>query len=92
MSLRAVGNKIIVEKDERRETMEKGVIIPATAERTPRFGPSVLATVRAIGRKVSQVRVGDRVVLKDVAGDDLFWEGKKYTLVTERELLGLAYE
>ena len=51
-----------------------------------------LQTLRAIGRKVSQVRVGDRVVLKDVAGDDLFWEGKKYTLVTERELVGLAYE
>jgi co-chaperonin GroES (HSP10) len=92
MSLRAVGQMILVEKDERRETMERGIIIPAGAERTPRFGPSVLATVRAIGGKVRELHVGDRIVLKAVAGDDLFWDGKKYTLLREKDIVGLAYE
>lgn len=89
--IKACGCHLIVERDAvTKERTEKGIIIPAAALRTPRFGPSGFATVISVGADVLDVRPGDRVCLKDVAGDDILWNGHTYTRLREKDLNGLV--
>jgi co-chaperonin GroES (HSP10) len=90
MTPKALGDKIWVEKERPKETMEKGIIIPENAERTPRFGPSVLGTIVSAGDKCRELKAGMRIVLKDAAGDDYFYDGHTYTILRERDIVGIA--
>lgn len=87
--IKAIGVQIIVEKDPRGETMEKGIIIPESAERTPRFGPTVKATVISVGARCRELRAGMRVALKSVAGDDITRDGRKFTRLREKDIVGI---
>ncbi len=90
MKIRALGNHIWVEKQRPTETMEKGIIIPENAERTPRFGPSVIAHVLSVGAKCKELKPGDKIILKDCAGDDYHYDGHTYTHLRERDCIGIA--
>jgi co-chaperonin GroES (HSP10) len=90
--IKALDQFIIIQKDPIKETKEKGVIIPASSQRTPRFGPTVLATVVSVGAKAKTVRVGDRVAVKDIAGDDLYHDNQTYTRMREKDIVGVADE
>ena len=92
MIFRTIGVNILVEKDPKKPYSEGGILIPECLERTPRFCPTVFGTVRGIGGKVKVVKVGDRVALMDAAGDDYFWKGKKFTILREKDIWGIAYE
>lgn len=87
---RAIGEHIWVEKDPQKPCIEKGILIPESAERSPRHGPSVLATVVSVGARVRDLEVGQRIVLKDVAGDDYFYDDRTFTHLRERDIVGIA--
>lgn len=88
--IKPIGVNIAVEKDPKQPCKEGGIFIPESLERTPRFGPSVRATVIGIGNKVKELKVGDRIVLKDVAGDDYLWGDKTITILREKDIVGMA--
>ena len=90
--LKPLGENILVEKDPRKPCIEKGILIPESAERSPRHGPTVLGTVVGVGGRVKTLSVGVRVALKDIAGDDYFLNDKTYTLLREKDIVGIAYE
>ena len=69
-----------------------GIVIPAIAERTPRFSPTVFATVLGRGPKCDWVQVGDRVAVKNVAGDDWEFDGELVTMLREKDLIGISTE
>ena len=90
MKPRALGEHIWVEKDPKKECSEDGILIPESLERTPRFGPSVLATVVSAGARCKELKAGMRIVLKAVAGDDYIYDGHTYTRLRERDIVGIA--
>ena len=84
------GVKVLVLKDRPKETTMGGIVIPAIAERTPRFSPTVFATVLGRGPKCDWVQVGDRVAVKNVAGDDWEFDGELVTMLREKDLIGIS--
>jgi co-chaperonin GroES (HSP10) len=92
MTPRAIGEHIWVIKDPKKETMEGGILIPEGLERTPRYGPTVLGTVVSVGGRVKELRIGQRIALKDIAGDDYHIDDKTYTHLRERDIVGIAHE
>ncbi len=90
--MKPIGVNVLVEKEPKKPLMVGGILIPESLERTPRFGPTVFATVVGVGGKVSGCKVGDRVALKDIAGDDYFVGGKTLTLLREKDLVGLVHD
>lgn len=86
----AIGERIFVEKDAAKPCEEGGILIPECLERTPRFGPSVYATVVSVGGRCKNLRPGMRIVLKDVAGDDYHYDGHTYTHLREKDIVGIA--
>lgn len=90
--IRALGQHVFVQKDAYQPLSVGGVLIPEQSERTPRFSPTILGTVVSAGPRCHSVKRGDRVALKNVAGDDLFIRGDVLCHLRERDLVGLAYE
>jgi co-chaperonin GroES (HSP10) len=90
--IRAIGDNIWFVKDAGKPCIEDGILIPERCERTPRFGPSVLATVHSVGSRVVNLKPGMRIVVKDVAGDDYIYDDKTYTRCREKDIVGIANE
>lgn len=90
--IQPLGIHIIVRKDPQPPLEVGGILIPECAERTPRFAPTILGTVLAVGGKVKFAKTGDRVALKTYAGDELEYAGEQVTRLREKDLVGLAYE
>ena len=90
MNFRTIGVNIAVEKERHKPAMQGGILIPECAERTPRFSPSVYATVRAVGGKVTILKVGDRVVVQNHAGDDFMVGKKTLTILREKDIVGVV--
>jgi co-chaperonin GroES (HSP10) len=85
-----LGSRILVEKEPYRPTMEGGILIPQSADNTPRFSPTVRAKVLAVGSKVQDIKPGDTIALKRVAGDDMEIDGRLLTLArVPIEIVGL---
>ncbi len=90
--IQPLGQNILVEKDPQGPLSYGGVLIPECAERTPRFAPTILATVLAVGGKVTDVKAGARVALKAYAGDEWEIDGRRLTLLRFKDIVGLAEE
>ena len=91
-TLRPLGIRVVVEKDAQKPLEVGGILIPECLEKTPRYGPTILGTVRGIGGQCRHVKVGDRVALKAVCGDDYFVGDRTLTVCREKDLVGLATE
>lgn len=87
--IRAIGHHVFVQKDEYKPLEVGGILIPRGAERTPTFSPTITGTVVSAGARCRHVKAGDRVALKNVAGDDLFIRNQVLTHLRERDLVGL---
>lgn len=90
--IKALGENIFIEKDAAVPTMYGGILVPQSLERTPRYSPSVHATVVSVGGKVSDLKPGDRIVVQNHAGDDWYVEGKKLTHLKAKHIVGVSCE
>ena len=86
--IKALGDHIFIEKDPHGPTHEGGILIPESLERTPRFSPTVLATVVSVGAQVDALKPGDRIAVQNHAGDDWFVDGRKLTHLRAKHIVG----
>ena len=92
MTIRPLGDRVLVEPQEEKEQKVGGIYIPDTAKEKPMQGK-----VLAIGRKFDKdhkevpfdVAVGDMVLLPKYGGTEVKLDGKKLTIVREEDLLGV---
>lgn len=93
MTIRPLGDRVLVEPQEEKEQKVGGIIIPDAAKEKPMQGK-----VLAIGKKYDKdhneiafdVKVGDTVLLPKYGGTEVKINDKKLTLVREEDLLGVV--
>jgi chaperonin GroES len=93
INLKPLGDRVLVEPIEEKETKKGGIIIPDTAKEKPTEG-----VVRALGtgktddngQKVPfEVKVGDRVLVSKYGGTEVKLDGKEYKLLSSDDLLAI---
>jgi chaperonin GroES len=93
INLRPLGDRVLVEPVEEKETKKGGIIIPDTAKEKPTEG-----VIRALGtgktddngKKVPfEVKVGDRVLVSKYGGTEVKLDGKEYKLLNSDDILGI---
>jgi chaperonin GroES len=93
INLKPLGDRVLVEPIEEKETKKGGIIIPDTAKEKPTEG-----IVRAIGtgktddngKKVPfEVKVGDRVLVSKYGGTEIKLDGKEYKILNSDDILGV---
>ncbi len=94
ISLKPLGNRVVVEPVEKEEVTAGGIVLPETAKEKPQQG--IVLSVGAgerddNGKRIAMdVKVGDKVLFAKYGGTELKIEGKKLLILRENELLAIV--
>jgi chaperonin GroES len=93
ISIKPLGNRVVVEPAEQEETTASGLILPDTAKEKPQQGLILAAGPgerNDDGERIAMdVKVGDKVLFAKYAGTELKLDGKKVLILRETDLLGI---
>lgn len=94
ISIKPLGNRVVVEPIEQEDVTKSGIVLPDTAKEKPQTG-NVLAAGPGDrddnGKRIEMdVKVGDKVLFAKYAGTELKLDGKKLLILRETDLLGIV--
>jgi chaperonin GroES len=94
MNLKPLGDRVVVEREEAKETTAGGIVLPDTAKDRPQKGKVLSVGEGRITkdgkRRELQVKVGDQVLFTSYAGEEFKVEGdKKVLLMREDDILAV---
>ncbi len=93
LNIKPLGDRVLVEPVEEKETKKGGIIIPDSAKEKPTEG-----VVRALGtgktddegKKVPfEVKVGDRVLISKYGGTEIKLDDKEFKLLNSDDILAI---
>jgi len=94
MNLKPLGDRVLVEPVEEKETKKGGIIIPDSAKEKPTEGIiRALGTGRSDddGKKLPfEVKVGDRVLVSKYGGTEVKLNGKEYKILNSDDILAIV--
>jgi chaperonin GroES len=93
VSLKPLGDRVVVEHVEQAEKTAGGVFLPDTAKEKPQEG-RVLAI--GTGRTLDNgtvlpltVQVGDKIIYSKYSGSEIKYEGKEVLIISEKDVLAV---
>jgi chaperonin GroES len=82
--LKPLKDRLLVSFLDQEEKTAGGIIIPETAKERPQKGK-----VEAIGSEVEDVKVGDIIMFKTYAPDNIKIEGTEYGILKFEDVMGI---
>ena len=93
LNIKPLGDRILVEPVEEKETKKGGIIIPDTAKEKPQEGIIIaLGTGKTNddGKKIPfEVKKGDRVLVSKYGGTEIKIDGKEYKILSSDDILAV---
>jgi len=93
MSLKPLGDRVLVQRVDAGEEVRGGIVIPDTAKEKPQEGVVVAVgegRVLDSGQKVAMsVKAGDKVLFGKYSGNEVKLDDKEYLIMSEGEILGI---
>lgn len=93
MSLKPLGDRVLVQRVDAGEEVRGGIVIPDTAKEKPQEGVVVAVgegRVLDSGQKVAMsVKAGDKVLFGKYSGSEVKLNDKEYLIMSEGEILGI---
>lgn len=93
VNLKPLGDRVLVEPAEEKETKKGGIIIPDTAKEKPMESVVVaLGTGKTDdnGKKVPfEVKKGDRILVSKYGGTEIKLDGKEYKILSSDDILAV---
>ncbi len=94
LSLKPLGNRVVVEPLEQEEMTAGGIILPETAKEKPQRGKILAAGPgdrNDKGERVAMdVAVGDTVLFAKYSGTEIKLDGKKVLILRENDILAIV--
>ncbi len=90
MSIKPLGDRVVIKMVETEETTKSGIVLPGSAKEKPQYaevvavGPGGVVDGKEI---VMEVKVGDKVLLSKYAGTEVKLDGQEYTILRQNEIL-----
>ena len=93
LSLKPLGDRLVVEPIEPEEVTAGGIVLPETAKEKPQQGKVLAAGPGARddeGKRIAMdVKAGDKVLYAKYSGTEFKLDGKKLLILRESELLAI---
>jgi chaperonin GroES len=80
--IKPLADRVVATREEVASRTSSGIYLPDNAKEKP-----VIAKVTAIGPKVKDLKLGDRIVYKEYSTTDLKVDGAEYIIVKEEDVL-----
>ena len=93
MSIKPLGDRIVLEAIEKEEKTASGIVLPDTAKEKPQEGRVVAVGSGRWenGQKIElEVKVGDRVIFSKYAGTEVEVDDKEYLILRESDVLAIV--
>jgi len=93
INVRPLGDRVLVQPIEEKETKKGGIIIPDTAKEKPQEGNVVALGTGKVddnGKKVEfTVKKGDKVLISKYGGTEIKVDGESYLIMREEDVLAI---
>ena len=94
MSIKPLGDKIVVERLEAEEKTSGGIVLPDTAKEKPKEGKVIAVGEGKLlenGKRAKfQVKKGDRILFSSYAGTEVTLDGKELLVMSEEDVLAVV--
>ena len=91
--LKPLGDRVVIRVLEQEEKTASGIFLPDTAKEKPSQGEVVAVgpgKVQDDGKRVAlDVKVGDKIIFSKYAGTEVKFDGTKYLIVSDRDILAI---
>lgn len=92
-SLRPLGDRVVVERNEAEEKTAGGIVLPESAKDKPKEGKVVaVGSGRVLDNgevKALEVKKGDKILFSSYSGNDVKVNGEEYLILSENEILAV---
>lgn len=93
-SVRPLGDKILVRRDEAAGKTESGIILPETSKDKPKTGIVEAVGTGALNTETGEriplsIKKGDRVIFTSYAGTEIKLEGGEFLMMSEDDVLAV---
>lgn len=93
MSIKPLGDRVVIKRLEAEETTKRGIIVTGTAKERPQEAEVVAVGPGAIvdGKRTEmEVKIGDKVLYSKYAGTEVKFEGEEYTILRQDDILAIV--
>ena len=90
MTIRPLGDRVVIKMVETEETTKSGIVLPGSAKEKPQYAEVVAVGPGGVvdGKEIQmEVKVGDKVLLSKYAGTEVKLDGQEYTILRQNEIL-----
>lgn len=85
MSMKPLGDRVVLKPQEAEEKTKSGIILPDSAKEKPQA-----AVVVSVGPDVDQVKEGDKVIYTEYAGTEVKYQEEEYTIVDQKDIIAIV--
>jgi chaperonin GroES len=93
MTIKPLGDRVVIKMIEMEETTKSGIVLPGTAKEKPQVAEIVAVGPGGVidGKEVvMQVKVGDRVLISKYAGTEIKMDNVEYTILKQSDILAIV--
>ncbi len=87
ISIRPLGDRVVIKTVEAEQKTASGIIIPGTAKEKPQQG-KVIATGNGVTE--NSIKIDDTVLYAKYAGTEIELNGEKYLILNEADILAIV--
>ena len=90
MTIKPLGDRVVIKMVETEETTKSGIVLPGSAKEKPQYAEVVAVGPGGVvdGKEIAlEVKVGDKVLLSKYAGTEVKLDGQEYTILRQNEIL-----
>ena len=80
MIIKPLGKRILIKQTQQEEVTKSGIVLPGTASKEK----PIIGEVLAVGRKIEEVKVGDKVIFEKYSGTEIK-DGEESYLILEKD-------
>ncbi|OYX41511.1 molecular chaperone GroES [Candidatus Saccharibacteria bacterium 32-49-12] len=80
--IQPLADRVVAVREEAKTQTASGIYLPDNAKEKP-----VLAEVKAVGKDVENVKIGDKIIYKEYSTTELKIDGTEYLIVKEEDIL-----
>ncbi len=89
MSIKPLGNRVVIKKLEAEEKTQGGIILTSSAKEAPQVA-EVVAVGKGTKEEPMELTVGDKVIFSKYGGTDVKFEGEEYTIMSQSDILAVV--
>jgi chaperonin GroES len=92
MTIKPLGDRVVIKMVETEETTKSGIVLPGTAKEKPQVAEVIAVGPGGVidGKEVKmELKVGDRVITSKYAGTEVKFDGEEMTIVKQSDVLAV---